>query len=125
MYNYYQIVEGEVIKLNYYESIVITSQSIGEEELNKIINRTKDTIKKEGGEFIKVENWGKRKMAYELNKEKKGNYLSLHFKSEGKVISKLEKGLRIDDKILKYMIIKVDEKQYKKKEDIPEAAAAG
>ena len=93
-----------------YETIFITYPELPEEEINGLIERYDAVIKGGSGTVIKVEKWGKRKLAYEINKQPRGYYVLIDFAGGAAVVTELERNLRIGDKILKYMTIKTQEK---------------
>ncbi len=113
--------------MNFYESIFIVRPSLSDEEIAKFTEKVKGVIGQGGGMVQKIENWGKKKLAYEVQNEKKGTYVFLFFQSDGKVISELERAYRLDDAIMKFLTVKLDKKDLaqrewvkKKKESQPE-----
>ncbi len=97
--------------MNYYEKIIILDPNIDDSAVEEIIEKVKGVITKEGGEIFKVDNWGRRKLAYELNKQKKGNYTLLHFKAPPATIIAIENLCKILDSVLKFMVIKLVKKK--------------
>ena len=93
-----------------YETIFITYPELPEEEINGLIERYDALVKGGSGTVIKVEKWGKRKLAYEINKQTRGYYVLIDFAGGAAVVTELERNLRIGDKILKYMTIKTQER---------------
>lgn len=110
-----------VINIRIYESIFILRPSLTDEEVEKAITKMKGVIEKFGGEVLNTENWKKRRLAYEVAKEKKGVYIVLQFKGDGKLINELERAYKIDDSVIKYLSIKLDGiKPKAAKEAVPE-----
>lgn len=97
--------------MNIYENVVIINPSLSEEDLKSALEKISEQIKKSGGEILKLENWGKRKLAYELNKQRMGCYVMILFKSPTKLIKELEYYYKVFDPIMKYMIIRLSNKQ--------------
>jgi len=97
--------------MNFYENIVILNPSLSEQETTSSINKIADLIKGSGGEVLKVDNWGKRKLAYEINKQKMGFYILFLFKSPSSVIRKIEEYFKVFDPVMKFMVIKLNKKQ--------------
>jgi small subunit ribosomal protein S6 len=97
--------------MNIYENIVIINASLSDEEIEAANERIKDLITRSGGEILKVEPWGRKKLAYEIKKHKKGFYTLLTFRSEPSLIKKLEDYYRVSDFVVKYMIIKMGKKE--------------
>ncbi|MEK6712878.1 MAG: 30S ribosomal protein S6 [Nitrospirota bacterium] len=104
--------------MNMYESIFILKPSISDEDVQKTIVKMEGIVK-QGAEILATENWGKKKLAYEVAKEKRGVYVLLRFQGKGDNISELERNYRIDDNVIKFLTVKLDKKeieQLKKKE---------
>lgn len=116
------IIREEVIKIAIYESMFILRPSLTDEEVEKIITKMKGVIEKSGGEILNVENWKKRKLAYEVQKEKKGIYIIFQLKGNGKLIDELERNYRIEDTVIKFLTTKLDEAKFLKvaKEAVPQ-----
>ncbi|HAJ27601.1 MAG TPA: 30S ribosomal protein S6 [Syntrophus sp. (in: bacteria)] len=92
-----------------YETIFITPADIPDEELHTLIERYSAIITGRKGILVKVEKWGKRKLAYEIKKHLRGYYILLDFAGQTDVVNELERNFKIDDKILKYMTIKKED----------------
>jgi small subunit ribosomal protein S6 len=93
-----------------YELVVIVHPDRTDEEARKVADRVKEAVAREGGEFVKVEEWGKRKLAYEIKKQGKGSYLLVHFAGNGRVVNEVERTLKISDDVLKYLTVVLDER---------------
>lgn len=99
--------------MNIYENIVIFNASLPDEEIESAISRIKEIITGNGGEIVKVDVWGKRKLAYEIKKQKKGLYVLFVYKLSPSTIRKLEEFYKVFDAVIKYMFIKLGSKQIK------------
>jgi small subunit ribosomal protein S6 len=110
--------------MNFYESIFIARPSLLDEDVAKMTEKVKGVIEQGGGKIQKIENWGKKKLAYEVQKEKKGTYVFLFFQSDGKVISELDRAYRLDDAIMKYLTVKLDKKDLAHREWVKTKKAA-
>jgi small subunit ribosomal protein S6 len=97
--------------MNVYENIVILNAALNDEEVEAAIIKIKDIITNHGGEILKVNIWGKRKLAYEIKKQKKGVYILLCYKTSPATIKKLMEFYKVFDTVIKYMIIKLGSKQ--------------
>lgn len=97
--------------MKYYENITILDPALSEEDVTEATDRITSLITKNGGEIIKSGNWGKKDLAYEIDKNKKGYYLFLVFKSPSNVIRKLEDYYKVFDPVFKFMIIKLSKKE--------------
>ncbi len=90
-----------------YESIFIIKPTLSDEETEKVIQKMQEIITAGGGEIINIENWGKKKLAYEIKKHKKGHYVLIHFKAEGPLVKELERNYRLSDAVIKFITVKL------------------
>jgi len=97
--------------VNWYESMVILNPSFNDEEIKAAVDKVSELITKSGGEVYKSDNWGKRKLAYELNKQKMGIYIFFLFRAPSSTIGKIESFFKVFDPVLKFMVIRLGNKQ--------------
>ncbi len=97
--------------MNIYENVVILNPSLNEEELKSAVDKITDIIKNSGGDILKVDNWGKKKLAYEINKQKMGVYVIFLFKAPSMIVKKVEDYFKVFDPVVKFMVIKLGKKQ--------------
>ena len=95
--------------MNHYETIYIADPTLDDDSLKEAIDKFSDLIKKLKGYIVKVNEWGKRKLAYEVKRFDKGYYVVLDFCALPKMVTELERNLKLDDRILKYITVKIDE----------------
>ena len=91
-----------------YESAVLINAGLEDSQIELILNRIKDTISGNGGEIREIENWGRKRLAYVVKKNKLGYYAIFRFDSPPELISKLERFYQLDENILRYLTIKLD-----------------
>jgi small subunit ribosomal protein S6 len=94
--------------LKRYETIFIVQIDLPTDELNNLIERYRAIVTNFKGTIIKVEKWGKRRLAYEIKKQSNGFYVLFDFAGKSNIIDELERNFKIDDKILKFMTIMKD-----------------
>ena len=92
-----------------YETIYIVNPNLDTDSLSEVVNKFSGLIKKLKGSLFKIQEWGKRKLAYEVKKFDKGYYIMLDFCGLPDMVKELERNLKLDDRILKYMTVKIDE----------------
>ncbi len=92
-----------------YETIIILKPSLEEEKRNAIIEKFKNIIS-DGGEVISVDEWGMKRLAYEIEKLKEGYYILINFKSGSDVVNELERNYRISDDVMRFIVINKEEK---------------
>lgn len=92
-----------------YELALVVSAKLDDEARAAVVDRAKSYIERFGGEIGETEEWGKRKLAYEIQKEREGFYFFIHFEGEGECPNELEKRMRIMDNVLRYLVVAKDE----------------
>ena len=93
--------------MNKYESIVIINPNVDEEGMKALISRFSDLINNDG-KVEKVDELGKRKLAYEVKKNEEGFYVVFYFEANTNLIAELERNYRITDEVIKFMTVKQD-----------------
>ena len=91
--------------MNKYESVIIVNPNLEEESVKNLIKKFSDLINTDGT-VASVEEMGKRKLAYEIKKQKEGFYIVFKFEAKPELISELERNYRITDEIIKFIVIK-------------------
>lgn len=89
-----------------YETIFIIRPSAGEEEINRVIENTKQIILDDKGSIIELNKWGMKKLAYLIKKESLGYYVYCDFAGTPAAVAEIERKFRIEDLVLKYLTIK-------------------
>lgn len=97
--------------MNIYENIVILNPSLNDEELKAAIAKITDIITNAKGEVLKADNWGRRKLAYEINKQKMGVYVMFLFKAPSSTIKQIEDYFKVYDPVVKYMVVRLGKKE--------------
>src|SRR5215210_5051254 len=91
-----------------YETIYILRPNTPNEGVAEVNTRIKGIIEGMGGKILKVDNWGKRRLAYEVAKERKGIYLYWQYLAQPGVVEETERNLRMLDSVIRYLTVKVD-----------------
>ena len=110
--------------MKHYESIFILNPSIDEAESEKINLRMQEVVTANGGEVTKVEKWGKRKLAYTVRKQKKGEYVLFQFTGGAATVAELERNFKMTDSVIKYMTIRLEKDMLEHQARLEAAAAA-
>ena len=103
-----------------YETIFILDPDLEEEQAQSLIEKVKGIITQGNGEILKVEDWGKRKLAYEVKKKPKGHYILIHFLGSPALLSELERNFRVMDAVIKFQSVRLEERQTSSEATIPE-----
>ncbi len=94
--------------MNKYESVIIINPSVEEEASKSLIQKFADLINTEG-KVEAINEMGKRKLAYEINKKKEGYYVVYDFEAKPELIAELERNYRITDDVMKFIVIKKEQ----------------
>ena len=92
-----------------YESVLIARQDLGASQINTLVSELSEVIKKEGGEVVKVDNWGLKNLAYRIKKNRKGYYVLLNIVAPANAVAEYERLVRLNEDIIRYMIVRVED----------------
>jgi small subunit ribosomal protein S6 len=96
-----------------YEELFVLRPDVTEEETNAILDQLRPIITGGGGTIDKEERWGVRKLAYRVEKRSEGFYILLQFTAGPQTVRELERRLRVQDTVLKFLTVRIDEKMKK------------
>ncbi len=92
-----------------YETTYVLRPTIANDGVSEVNTRVKGIIEGLGGRIMKVDNWGKRRLAYEVEKERKGIYLYWLYLGTPGVVEEIERNLRMLDSVIRFLTVRVDE----------------
>ena len=92
--------------MNKYELTVVVSAKVEDDVRTATIEKIKEYITRFGGTVVNVDEWGKRRFAYEIQKMKEGFYYFVHFESDASVPGEIEQRIRIMDNVLRYLCVR-------------------
>lgn len=95
--------------MNKYELAVIINGKLDEEVRDSAFARVKEQVERFGGIISKVDDWGKRRLAYEINKVKEGYYYFIYFEANADAPTEIESRIRIMEEVLRYLCLKIEE----------------
>ena len=93
-----------------YEEVFIVKPDVSDEETTAVVEQVSKIITDQGGSVDKVDNWGKRRLAYRVAKYDEGTFVILTFSAEAGTVKELERRLRVNDLVIKFMTVRLDEK---------------
>jgi len=93
--------------MKHYETLYIISPELGDEDYKAVVAKHKDLIEKEKGVIVKLDEWGKRRLAYQLKKFDQGFYVLMDYCGGAGITAEVARALKLDDKILKYQTVKL------------------
>ena len=94
--------------MNQYETVFILTPVLSDVQMKEAVEKFKGILAAEGAEIINEENWGMKKLAYPIEKKSTGFYQLLEFKAEPTVVDKLELNFRRDERVIRYITVKLD-----------------
>jgi small subunit ribosomal protein S6 len=94
--------------MNQYETVFILTPVLSDEQMKETAAKFKKLLTDNGAEILNEEAWGMKKMAYAIDKKTSGFYCLLEFKAEPTVVNTLETGFRRDEKVIRYLTVKLD-----------------
>jgi small subunit ribosomal protein S6 len=110
--------------MNQYETVFIVTPVLSEEQMKEAVKKYQDYLSESGAEIVHEEHWGMRKLAYPIQKKSTGFYHLVEFKADGTLIADLETQLKRDERIIRFLTVKLDkhavaynEKKRKKAKD--------
>jgi small subunit ribosomal protein S6 len=94
-----------------YELMYIIKTNVDDEKRPEVVEKYKQIIVNSGGEIVKLDEWGKRRLAYEVDKNREGYYVLMNFKSSKEACQELDRLMKIDEAILKRLIVRLEEEK--------------
>ncbi len=97
------------MSMNKYELALVVNAKIEDEERAAVVEKAKEYITRFGGTITNVDDWGKKRLAYEIQKMREGFYYFIQFDANADVPAELEKRVRIMDNVLRFLCVRQDE----------------
>jgi small subunit ribosomal protein S6 len=97
-----------------YEHVFMARQDVSSQQVDALVEQFKGVIEQNGGSIAKVENWGVKPLAYRIKKNRKAHYALMNIDAPPAAVSEMERQMRINEDVLRYLTIRVDEH-----EDVP------
>ena len=92
-----------------YETLYVLQPGLEEEQLNSVITKFSDLVANAGGEVVRVDRWGKRRLAYEVKKLREGYYVLMLFNGTASVAKELERVFKITDEVIRQLIVRLED----------------
>ncbi len=98
---------------NRYEVLLLLSPEFGTEQRQEVVTTLTGIIERDGGKMVEVDDWGTKNLAYPVRKFTRGYYIRLEFETEGKNIAELERNIRINEDIFKFVTVRLEAEKEK------------
>jgi len=92
-----------------YENLFIVKPDATEEEIDHLVEQMSKSVTTAGGTIDKVDKWGKRRLAYKVDKHREGNYVLMQFTADSSAVKEFERRLRVQDVVIKFLTVRIDE----------------
>lgn len=92
-----------------YEELILLKPDSTDEIIDPIVEQVRQTVTGSGGAIDKVDKWGTRKLAYKVSKYGEGIYVLVQFSAKPEIVKEIERRLRVNDAVLKYITVRIDE----------------
>ncbi|MDT8323821.1 MAG: 30S ribosomal protein S6 [Bacteroidota bacterium] len=99
----------------FYECTFIVNPGLDDGQIENTVKMAEDTIVKNGGEIVNIEQIGRRRLAYPISKKHNGFYISMEFEAEGRIIEKVERFLTLDENVMRYLTVSLDARELESK----------
>ncbi|MDF5721344.1 MAG: 30S ribosomal protein S6 [Rhizonema sp. PD37] len=100
-----------------YETMYILRPDLTDEQVELAIAKYQNLLQENGSEDIQIQNRGKRRLAYEINRQRDGIYIQMNYTGSGKAIAPMERAMRLSEEVMRYLTIKQEVKQPKAIDD--------
>lgn len=108
---YFQIyIQSGELHMRRYETVFVVNSDLKPDEMENVFEKFKGIIALGKGHIIKFDKWGMRDLAYRVGKHFKGYYVLMDFAGEANIVKELERNLKIDDRIIRYLTVKISDK---------------
>ena len=94
--------------MNKYELAVVVSAKIEDDARTEVVEKVKALVERFGGQIAEVDEWGKRRLAYEIQKMHEGFYYFIQFEADAECPAEVERHVRIMDNVLRYLVVRKD-----------------
>lgn len=91
-----------------YETMYILRPDLGDEQTDQAIEKYQALLREQGGEIAETQHRGKRRLAYEIDRHREGVYIQMNYTAPGKAIAILERAMRLNEDVIRYLTIKQD-----------------
>ncbi|MBO3462787.1 30S ribosomal protein S6 [Aetokthonos hydrillicola Thurmond2011] len=89
-----------------YETMYILRPDLGDEQVEQAVNKYQNLIREQGADNIQIQNRGKRRLAYEINRHRDGIYIQMNYTGPGTIIAPMERAMRLSEEVIRYLTIK-------------------
>ena len=94
-----------------YEFVYVISPDVSDDQVNELHSQIEAIVQRMGGQIEKTDNWGRRKLAYEIGRHKEGTYVLEVINGGGDLMKEIDRRLKVIDTVIRHLVVRVDEEQ--------------
>src|SRR4030095_7513581 len=94
-----------------YELVYVISPDVSDDQVNELHSQIEAIVQRMGGQIEKTDNWGRRKLAYEIGRHKEGTYVLEVINGGGELMKEIDRRLKVIDHVIRHLVVRVDEEQ--------------
>jgi small subunit ribosomal protein S6 len=110
--------------MRHYELTVVLDPTLGEDGIGRQLERVKNAIEGQGGKLVKEDRWGLRNLAYRIARQTQGHYTVMEWEGPASLVTELDRSLRLEESVLRHLIIHFDAKTLALREEQARRRAA-
>jgi len=95
---------------NLYETMYILRPDLGDEAVDQAIQKYQTILRENGAEIVETQHRGKRRLAYEIDKQREGIYIQMNYQGDGKQVAPMERAMRLSDEVIRYLTVRQEVK---------------
>lgn len=107
----------------HYESTIIVNGALEEEPIAQVVTRTTEFITRNGGVILEADHWGRRRLAYPINKKNNGYYVQFQIDGPAELVGLLDRFYQLEEHIIRHLTLQLDEQDLKKREEVRQRLA--
>ena len=107
-----------------YETTFIVNASLEDSKVDVLAAHVQDVITRNGGEILAINRWGRKRLAYTIQKKNNGFYINIEFVAPGSTIPQLERSFQLDESVLRFLIIQIDKRAQKARQKAQQSLIA-
>ena len=94
-----------------YELVYVISPDVSDDQVNELHSQIEAIVQRMGGQIEKTDNWGRRRLAYEIGRHKEGTYVLEVINGGGELMKEIDRRLKVIDTVIRHLVVRVDEEQ--------------
>lgn len=107
----------------FYEMMLLLRPDLGQEDIDAALERVQEILRRQDGEIVHVDVWGKRRLAYEIEDHREGHYTLFHYEATPEAVRELERLLKLDERVLRYLVVRAEKPEFEPPAEEEEAEA--